>query len=210
MINIIKKDLIISKKTIFVIAIFSIVAPFLFYITNDDKQKYIFLYTSFFPIAFFLNRNCYQEDSYNIRLFQRTLGIKLQKIMLAKSIITLTLLLISLVISAIEQLILSGGFSMFILSVSFIITCIYASTFLFLFYVFDYSYAQLTLYAALIFIVIIVAISKINSDLLKKIRLYLLDINAFYIMLIAFIIYFLIFIFSGINVVLYKYKKKKG
>ncbi|SFE90165.1 ABC-2 transporter permease [Trichococcus pasteurii] len=210
MLKIVKKDILISRKNLLLVSAYIVLVPVLFYLTKDDKQMYLPFYTSLFPIAFFLNRNCYQEDNVNIRQFIRTLGVSQKKFMLAKYLITLAIIVFATATTAIEQQLLYGSFSPFILSIAFFVTAMYAGVFLFLFYVFDYSYSQFTLYVIMGVLLIGIALSKFNSSLFSDLYVQLDQLHPAIIFALSLVLYSLIFFISTVNKILYSYHANKG
>ena len=210
MLKIVKKDILISRKNLLLVSAYIVLVPVLFYLTKDDKQMYLPFYTSLFPIAFFLNRNCYQEDNVNIRQFIRTLGVSQKKFMLAKYLITLAIIVFATATTAIEQQLLYGSFSLFILSIAFFVTAMYAGVFLFLFYVFDYSYSQFTLYVIMGVLLIGIVLSKFNPSFLSNLYVHVSQLHPASIFALSLVLYMLIFFISTVNKILYRYHTKKG
>lgn len=210
MLNLIRKDILISWKSVLIMLLFMLIVPIAFFLTNDDLKDFLPFYTSFFPITFFLNKNCYEDDGANTRLFLRTLGFNAKNFIKAKFLLIFILVLAAVVISAVKQTILYDSFSMLLLSGAFFATLLYAGIFLFLFYVFDYSYAQFTLYIVLGIFLVFFGISKLTPDIFSNVTSAILEVNPLLIFLSGTFGYFILIKISLVNKILYRYQKKKG
>ena len=188
-----KKDILISWKELGLIFLYTIVVPLLFYYTRDDKTLYLPFYINLFPTLFFLSRNCYKEDTKNIREFAKTLGISKYKFYLSKFLFSLILIILINLITSVFYLFFFDKSIFTFVPLSIFTVLAYVSIFLFLFYIYNYSYAQFTLYIFMLLIIGVYGLSKIDGSLVASLMDFYNKLNGIEVIFIGLLFYFLVF-----------------